>query len=255
MNVYLAAPTLVKNAFLSGEIKAENTMILESYANIQDWIKPLISHFKSFLLDSGAFTFMSSIKKYENIDWCEYVDKYADFVKLHKINYFFELDIDAIIGLKGVEKLRNRLEKRVGKQCIPVWHLNRGKDYFIECCKDYNYNALGGLVKAGDKNRNNYEQYFNWFINIAHKNNSKLHGLGYTNLNGLKKFHFDSVDSTTWSMGSRYGQIMEFKNKTIIKHNSVSSGVKTRKIKDVNKANIHNFNEWIKFQRYAEKYL
>lgn len=81
MNVYLAAPALVKNAFLSDEIKAEETMILESFANIQDWIKPLIPRFKSFLLDSGAFTFMQSMKKYGNIDWCGYVDRVDTFAK------------------------------------------------------------------------------------------------------------------------------------------------------------------------------
>lgn len=256
MNVYLAAPALVKNAFLSDEIKAEETMILESFANIQDWIKPLIPRFKSFLLDSGAFTFMQSMKKYGNIDWCGYVDRYADFVKLHKIDYFFELDIDSIIGLEKVEKLRERLEKRVGRQCIPVWHLNRKKEYFIDMCKTYSYVAIGGYVIKEIK-KETFEKIFPWFIKTAHQNNAKIHCLGYTSLDNLKKFHFDSVDSTTWTMGSRYGDIMEFKNGTIIRHSSnplSNHGVRTRKIKDVNKANIHNFKEWVKFQRYAVKY-
>ena len=64
---------------------------------------PLLKEFKGFLLDSGAFTFMTSLKG-KSINWNEYVINYGNFVKQHDIKHFFELDIDPIVGLKDTPK-------------------------------------------------------------------------------------------------------------------------------------------------------
>ena len=62
-----------------------------------------------FLLDSGAFTFMNNSK---SVDFDLYLDKYIDFIIEKNIKYFFELDIDSIVGYKKVLQLRERLERR-----------------------------------------------------------------------------------------------------------------------------------------------
>lgn len=74
---------------------------LESYFYLKNdfWIAPLINNFKSFILDSGAFTFMTSAKG-KIIDWERYVICYGEFVKQHDIRLFFELDIDPIGGIE-----------------------------------------------------------------------------------------------------------------------------------------------------------
>ena len=251
MKIYLAATSAIKEKFLDGTIKPEEIYILESFYSLQDWQKPFINRFKSFLLDSGAFTFLNSVKSRGNANFERYADQYADFIKENRIKNYFELDIDGIVGLKEVERLRNRIENRVGWQSIPVWHKNRGKDYFFSMCRDYKYVSIGGIVTKEIPARL-YEKMFPWFINTAHRYETKIHGLGYTNLTGLTKYHFDSVDSTTWTMGTRFGQLMEFKKGTIIKHNSVNGGKKTRSIKDTSYATYHNFAEWLKFSKYAD---
>ena len=131
MKIYLAATSAIKEKFLDGTIKPEEIYILESFYSLQDWQKPFINRFKSFLLDSGAFTFLNSVKSRGNANFERYADQYADFIKENRIKNYFELDIDGIVGLKEVERLRNRIENRVGWQSIPVWHKNRGKDYFF----------------------------------------------------------------------------------------------------------------------------
>ncbi len=60
---------------------------------------------------------------------------------------FFELDIDRIVGLEKVEEFRRRIESKTGKQSIPVWHSNRGWQYFVNMCKEYNYVSIGGIAK------------------------------------------------------------------------------------------------------------
>lgn len=206
-------------------------------------------YFGDFLLDSGAFTFMQNTKSH--VDWNDYLEQYADFIKTYNIDKFFELDIDSVIGYENVLKLRKRLETMTGKQCIPVWHLSRGKEEFLKMCDEYPYVSIGGIV-SGEIKREQYK-HFPWFINQAHKHNAKIHGLGFTNLEGLKKYHFDSVDSTAWTTGNRFGHIYRFNGKTITKVNK-PDGTRVPKEKSRELA-VNNFIEWCKFQQYAETHL
>lgn len=80
------------------------------------------------------------------MDWNEYIDKYIECINFHKIEKFFELDIDKIIGYDKVKKLRQRLEAKTGKQSIPVLHNHRDLNECKALCKDYDYVALGGFV-------------------------------------------------------------------------------------------------------------
>lgn len=222
--------------------------ILESFYYIKDWMIPYIQNYWNFLLDSGAFTFITGKKDGKSIDWNDYTDRYIEFIKEQDINLFFEMDIDVVVGLKEVERLRKRIEAKTGKQPIPVWHKSRGKDYFIQMCKDYPYVALGGIA-AKELTRKEHT-FFPWFIDKAHEHKAKIHGLGYTHLTGLRKYHFDSVDSTSWIYGNMSGKIYLFNGKTITsKDKQHGQRIEPRK------GAIHNFREWVKFQQYAEVHL
>lgn len=248
-NLYLAESGSIWNAYMKDE-DFIGVKILESffYISKDPRMTSLIPYFSDFLLDSGAFTFMMGNHKGE-IDWQEYTEKYAAFINTNKINKFFELDIDSIVGYEKVKELRKLLESLTGKQPIPVWHKSRGKDEFLRMAEDYKYVALGGIVsKEWSKDEH---KFFPWFINEAHKRNAKIHGLGYTNLEGLKKYHFDSVDSTTWTAGNRFGYIYKFDGSTIKKYDAPQG----HRLADSRKAALINFGEWVKFQNYAEVHL
>lgn len=223
--------------------------ILESYYYVtkQEWMYPLFKEFKGFLLDSGAFTFMASTKG-QKVDWEQYVINYGNFVKKHDIKLFFELDIDTIVDLKEVERLRNLLEKTSERKCIPVWHKSRGLEYWKQMCKDYDYVAIGGIVTQEIK-RSEYDVFYP-LLKIAKENNTKVHGLGFTNLKGMEKYKFYSVDSTSWLSGNKFGAVYLFNGKTMQKQNKMpGQRVKT------NEVAIHNFTEWVKFSKYAEHNL
>ncbi len=216
---------------------------LASYHYMRDEIK-LIKNFKRFILDSGAFTFINSTKD-ENINWEEYVINYGKFVKEHDIQHFFELDIDPIVGLKEVERLRTILEESAERPCIPVWHKSRGLDYWKKMCKDYDYVAIGGIVTQEIK-RSEYDVFYP-LLRIAKENNCKVHGLGFTNLKGLEKYKFYSVDSTSWLSGNKFGAVYLFNGRTMLKQNKKEG----QRVKS-NMVAIHNFTEWVKFSEYAE---
>lgn len=139
MKVFLAATS--DKSFISNI--TDSKYILESFYYFQEWQIPLIKKSEMFLLDSGAFTFMSGKK---SNDFDGYLTRYIDFIKKHDVKHFFELDIDSIVGYDKVKQLRKRLEKETGKKCIPVWHKSRGKEEFLKMCDEYNYVAIGGIV-------------------------------------------------------------------------------------------------------------
>lgn len=189
----------------SGGLIFKDAYILQSFYYVDDFTENVIlPNCKDFILDSGAFTFMQNAKK-TNVDWDEYVERYARFVKKHKIQKYFELDIDSIVGLEEVERLRAKLEELVGWQCIPVWHRSRGIDYFKEQCDKYSYVAVGGIAIKEIKPKE--YPIFKALIKEAHKRGTKVHGLGFTQLKKLKIYKFDSVDSSSWVSGNRFGAI------------------------------------------------
>ena len=216
---------------------------LESFYYISKKEMEVIHKYENFMLDSGAFTFMSNAKG--NINWDEYIEKYANFINQYNVESFFELDIDPIVGIKEVERLRHKLEKQTNKQCIPVWHKSRGKDYWLRMVKDYDYVAIGGIVTREIK-PSEYK-YFTWLLNEAKKQGCKVHALGFTNLEGLTKYPFYSVDSTSWLTGNRFGATYTFNGKTLEKQDKKQG----QRVKG-QKTSRHNFYEWVKFCKYVE---
>jgi len=206
------------------------------------------------ILDSGAFTVINDkTGKYKNYDWDTYLKKYIEFIKLTKQKLFFELDIDIAIGYEKVKYYRSKIEDAIGIAPIVCWHLNRGSDEWIKSCENYSYVALGLTNKTnlGRKARKN-PYILNWFIKHARNNNVKIHGLGYTQMNYLDKLKFDSVDSTSWlwaRLGYSYYITPDYKLK-------MYSGVKNgQRINNIQSLHIHNFEQWIKYQKYAEENL
>lgn len=223
--------------------------ILESFYYADDTTEKLIPLFGDFMLDSGAFTFMQNNSSH--LDWDEYIERYAAFVKRNNISKFFELDIDSVIGYDAVKEYRKKLERLTGRQCIPVWHNNRGKDEFVRMSQEYPYVAIGGLVGGSAEYNKRYWKYFPWFINTAHTYGAKIHALGFTSLEGIQKYHFDSVDSTAWTTGNRFGYVYRFDGKTMQKVDCP----KGKRLGDARKIALINYTEWIKFQKYADAHL
>ncbi len=221
---------------------------LESYHYLKEEVK-YIKNYKSFLLDSGAFSYLAGSKN-SNVNWDKYIVDYATFIKKHDIKLFFELDIDPIVGLKEVERYREKLEIFTGRKSIPVWHKSRGWAKWVELCKTYDYVAIGGIVTK--EITRNYYSIFKKLLMEAKKYNTKVHGLGFTNLPLLKKYGFYSVDSTSWLSGNRFGNLYLYKGDG--KMVNIKKPTKNKRLNS-NKAANHNFEQWIKFSKYAERNL
>lgn len=221
---------------------------LESFYYIKPWQTELIKSSKMFLLDSGAFTFFSAGKQ---VNWDEYIERYAEFIKSHDIGFFFELDIDKLIGYEKVKEYRRTLETLTGRQSIPVWHKSRGISEWARLCEEYPYVAIGGIASREIK-PSEYDA-FPKMIKMAHRHRAKVHGLGFTNVKRLEYIKFDSVDSTRWNC-ARFGRLEYFDGKTIRAVDKRGEGKRLvgRSGGDIIKITL---GEWVKFQEYADMHL
>jgi len=198
---------------------------------------------KDYLLDSGAFTYRQKNNALSLEAFDAYVDAYIEFINRYNVKHFFEMDIDNIVGLEKVEEYRRRIEKRTGRQSIPVWHSNRGWAYFERMCAEYSYVSIGGIAK--NPNGKKLEKIFPYFIEHAHKTGTEMHGLGYTDIKNLKKYPFDSVDSTSWASGSRYGITFDLRGNALVGKKNIYPDKKLHGAS----IDLHNLKVWTQFAR------
>lgn len=229
---------LLESFFYLNKLKAD---VLNDYMN---FIK---KDAKDFILDSGAFTMLNNSKDnfLDKLD--EYVDKYINFINEYDVEHFIELDIDKLIGYEKVKLIREKIEKETNKKCIPVWHLSRGIEEYKKLCKDYSYIALGGIA-IKDIKRKDYDKMFPYLLRIAKQHNCNVHGLGLTS-SKINKFNFYSVDSTSWTVTQRFGEIQKYDYKTNTIKRLKKDYARIKADKTIrNKLNLLCLKEWKKLQ-------
>jgi len=221
---------------------------LETFWAINKQEAEVLHKYKSFMLDSGAFSFFGGAKT----DLNEYVDKYIKFINDYDVKLFFELDIYSLIGKEKTDLINQKIRKETGKKPIPVFHYFLGVDFYKQICEEYDYIAIGASGRHDSKWTRETPEKLRKLIDYAHSKKVKVHGLGYTSLKMLlgKKMPFDSVDSTSWMSGHRFGTVQEW-NGTSFTNTKAPEGQRA----NTHKIAEHNFNEWIKFNNFAERNL
>lgn len=159
---------------------------------------------ENMLIDSGAFSIRiaGKLKNKEIIqEYDKYTKKYCDFIQEHdnnKILGYCEMDIENVTGYDYVLELRKELEE-VSDKIIPVWHKERGIHDFKEMCQNYNYVAISNSQYDIKKTQTKL------FVDYAHRQGAKIHGLGLSNKTVLMNIPFDSCDAINWLMPTLYG--------------------------------------------------
>lgn len=199
----------------------------------------------NFLLDSGAYSFMNA-QRGKKIDFEAYLERYIRFINERGVKYFFELDLDSVIGYAKTLEMRKRLEEATGKKCIPVFHKSRGLREWEKMCSEYDYVAIGTIYEY----RRN-EKVLVAMLNIAKKYNTKVHGLGFTSCKKLKFVKFYSVDSTSWTVPNKTGRIAKFNGEEIVMMDK-PQGYRLKDYKLSGKASV---KAWLEYQKYADKLL
>jgi hypothetical protein len=186
--------------------------------------------------------------KNKNFDYKKYTEKYGKFIKDNKINDFFELDIDGVFGYEVYQDCLHRLEDITGNKPIPVWHTWRGLENYKMLIEENDRIGIGGMAVKQIRSKD-YDMFIE-LLNQAHENNCKVHGLGITGSSNLRRYNFDSIDSSRWIMARRFAQCQYFDGHSINAIDICEDGVS---YKDEN-IMLYNFEYWIKYSKYLEQF-
>jgi len=247
---------MISYFYIYSDLKARN--IYQKSQEIYNTKSPkynkLFSQFDYVMIDSGAYSYFSGAAEIVNdylID--KYVEQYGSWLKNNKEYYtdFVEMDIDKMIGydLKRVEKYRKYLEECAGKKCLPVWHVNRGVDYWEKMTQEYDYVGVGGIAinEFEDAKRKLYPM-----LTIAKKNNCKVHAFGFTFLNYLKLIPLYSCDSSSWAAGHSFGSLHLYLDQELF-HFPLEKINRSSRINRIEFMKI-NFKNWILYKDYLKIY-
>ena len=152
------------------------------------------------ILDSGAYT---AHKKGINIS----IDEYAEYVKNHNNEYnggAFNLDVigDAKASYENWKYLINK-----GVNVIPVYHIGTPEKYLKYYLKETDYIGLGAIADLSTSKRiPSLDRIWNeYFLTSKGITKVKVHGLGITAFDLMKRYPWYSVDSMTPVMAAAFG--------------------------------------------------
>lgn len=189
-----------------------------------------------FFLDSGAFTYwtMGQTQPERLIPFREYIRRYFQYIEEYGELFcrVTEPDFDGTfeeITLSMVYDWREEMLTRWPHlNVIPVWHLWRGTAEWTMYCEDPRIKALalGRCIGPPGLHRR--------LVMEAHRHGKPVHGFAMTKMQTeLKWVPFDSVDSTSWVMGQKYGTTYIFKaNKFVVMAKDAGGKDKRRLYRD-----------------------
>lgn len=226
---------------------------------------------KSVVLDSGAHHFFNlagiSVTYHvtqgdiRDLDLWEYVQQYIAFIQHNweAIDYYIELDIADIYGMKEVRAIRREFERAgIFEKCVGGYHLVNGED---------DYDAMltwpSGMVALEGMRRDAAQLPYMRLIRKGYEAGVKVHGFAMTKPDVLKRLPFYSIDSTSWLSPDRHGSIRLFQDDGTFTTLQVGKVTRYR-----NKAErmhpvafmklydqlIYSINETVKAQRYFTHY-
>lgn len=162
----------------------------------------------NWFLDCGSYTYFAALKYKKELPKPEkYVERYFDYIDRygHRFCRVAEPDLDVAfqdITFHDVNNWREQMLKVWPDLPItPVWQGTRGPLEWEKICLDprIRHTALGsGHSDPG---------MLALLVNRAHRANKTVHGFAMTRMKIFDYVHFDSVDSTSWVSGQKFGTL------------------------------------------------
>lgn len=151
-------------------------------------------------MDSGAF---SAFTKKVEIK----LDDYITFLKEIKDDLDVYCCLDVIGDVDATWKNFEKMEK-AGLHPLPVYHAGEDPKY-LHRCLEYDYFCLGGMAKDSSSVLRVpfLDRAFTIICGEDGLPKSKVHGLGMTSFELMRRYPFFSVDSTSWVLGAGMGSI------------------------------------------------
>jgi hypothetical protein len=239
MIIYLAG---IQN--IPDTIKTINRRVnqLESYFYYKRDLVEKMHHLvdKQFL-DSGAFSAHSQGSVIN-------LDEYIQFIKDHLEELEIYANLDVIGDEVATEKNQKYMEDQ-GLHPIPTFHYGEPWEVLGKLIDDYDYIALGGMVRTTTKTQLEHWLDSCWSKYCAKPDGTarlKVHGFGMTQDKLMRKYPWESVDSTAWVLTGRFGSVyldngdMNYGNKVCISLKSNIEGAHFHQLRKHDQETIQN---------------
>lgn len=176
--------------------------------------------------DSGGYTAMTKGVDIDIAHYCQWIKENEEH-----LDCYANLDV---IGNQVLTRKNQSVMESTGLSPVPVFHVGSGLKEFRRLCEEYDYIAIGGMVPYM-KVLKDILPFLKKVFDIA--GDKKIHGFGCTNLKALFDFPWYSVDSATWLVGMRFGEVPVFDQKTFT----------------IKRISFGDWNEWRKHRRMIER--
>lgn len=160
-------------------------------------------------IDSGAYTYITNpeFENYTVEQWEDQIHEYLNWARKHKDQIFAiaDLDLQYLVGNEKVYEWRKKyFEPFMLETGIPVCFIyhEEGLDQWEYMCQRYPYVGIS-LNVDGNVDETDLRNKFK----IAEKHNTLIQGMASTRTGMLTQYPFYTVDSTTWNVGLKYGEI------------------------------------------------
>lgn len=205
----------------------EKVNLLISYYYAQDkfesFVKDLDLTGRKIFVDSGAFTAWTKHVQIDVDKYCDWINKYREYLTLFGQVDSIPGDIDSTPTSTQVKEaahqtwenylyMRTKIIRPEG--LLYTFHVGEPFDYLKQALewKDENgnyipYIALGGMVRKTYAQKKNFLDRCFSIIKKSSNPNVKVHAFGMTSFDLLGDYPIESADSTSWIMTGANGGI------------------------------------------------
>jgi len=210
--------------------------LLISYAFAKVWDKVRVqTRCREWVLDSGAFTALSSGKAIDLGAFIEYAQEMrASDARLAAV---FALDVigDPVASLRNTERMWE-----AGIEAIPCFHLGSDWTHLQELTR-YPRIAIGGAARRSPKVKAQFAAEV--FRRVWPK---RIHGFGFGAQRMVLQFPWHSVDASSWTNAMRFGQWWSLAGKAGFK------GYRTAQVSHASSLMHGEIEVWARLERAAQ---
>jgi len=182
---------------------------------------------QTIFLDSGAFSAFTQGASINIERYAAYIKRNADFVHM-------AANLDVIGGSEQQTYDNQKRLEDMGVEVVPVHHARDRDEWLVRYIQEgYEYIALGGMVPESTPYLLEWLDHVwgKYLTDDAGRPVVKVHGFGLTSNRLMTRYPWTSVDSTSWVLTSRFGQIyLDLDDDTIIKVDFSDRSSKKREI-------------------------
>lgn len=184
--------------------------LLESwhYVGRQRFVDAMREDNMKVFLDSGAFSAHTLGVKLEIADYCDYIQRNMDILRIED----GALMASVLDGIGDpLQTYRNQLEMEArGVRPLPCFHFGEDERYLEYYVANYSYITIGGMVgRSGVQLMTWLDRIWNkYMVDGAGRPKTKVHAFGITSIPIMESYPWYSCDSSSWIQMAAFGAIM-----------------------------------------------